>query len=223
VTQLSIGECGPDRNESLSQFYTPPRIAQRMVQSVGDVRLFRVLEPSCGLGALLKPLAERGSGRIASDVLSFGPMVVDAVDIDARNIEWCKANVASNDDADLRYECGDYLKRPQPMEAFYDLGLVNPPYENGQDGEFLAKMMRECIRIVALIRTESLHGVARYEQVWRHCDGPESPWVVRTVETLVRRANFGGGGGMIETSIVKLSRRQEHENGSVQSCVGWCL
>lgn len=219
MTQLVIDAFGPTRNEALSQFYTPPAVATRMVNSVGDVKLWRVLEPSCGLGALVKPMLLRGSGRLLSESMRH-PMVIDAVDIDERNIEWCRENILSSDNERVAFECCDYLERPAPMDAFYCLGIANPPYEDGKDGLFLAKMMHECIRVVALIRTESLHGVGRYEQVWSKCDGIDSPWIVRSVSLNVRRVNFGGGGGMIETTIVKMSRRGEHDDG-VTSCVGW--
>jgi predicted RNA methylase len=215
VTQLGIEACGPQRTESLSQFYTPPVTAQKMVESIGDVKLWRVLEPACGLGALVKPLLARGSGRLLSEEC-HDPMRVVAYDIDARNIDWCRDNIA---DPSVAWWQADYLTEPTPCEL-YDLCLMNSPYEGGLDGDFLAKAMSESQRIVALIKTESLHGVSRYNSVWSKCSGMESPWILRTVSAFIRRPNFGGNGGQVEFSVVKLSRRTE-EDGNATSCVEW--
>ena len=47
-----------------------------------------------------------------------------------------------------------------------DAVLMNPPYEDGVDGAFLAHALLFAPRVVALMRLNALVGLGRYESVW---------------------------------------------------------
>lgn len=225
ATQSGFDAFGPSRVEALSQFFTPPGVATRMVDMIGDVKLRTVLEPSCGLGALVKPMLLRGSGRYVSDSI-LDPLVITAVDIYEPNVTWCRDNIiADGPTTRVDWVLGDYLAMPAPTQR-YDLSVSNVPYNKDPDdavaldGKFLAKLMDECERAVTLIRLTSLAGEYRYEQVWSRCEGRDSEWIVREFVALPTRPNCGGKGGKIDFCVVKMSRRTEHDDG-VTSCIGW--
>lgn len=225
ATQVGFDVFGPQRVESLSQFFTPPALALRMVGSLGDAPIRTVLEPSCGLGALIKPMIARGCGRGLQASIA-NPMVITAVDVDARNIDWCIENIRDVATCRMQWRLHDYLTMPAPAER-YDLSISNVPYNKDPDdnvaldGKFLGKMIDECERIITLIRTTSLNGAKRYEQVWRHCDGRDSLWIVRKVSACIARPNCGGDGGKIDFSVVKMSRRTEADGDKTLSCIDW--
>lgn len=85
---------------------------------------FQVLEPSAGTGALIDLLVERNPGL---------------------KLSYCEANHSLAEFLRLKYEdcghvqlAGDFLEvRGAPFEphGFFDLIVMNPPFENGQDVE----------------------------------------------------------------------------------------
>jgi predicted RNA methylase len=48
----------------------------------------------------------------------------------------------------------------------FDLAIMNPPYGNGADGRHVAHALLCADRVVALVRSNFLSGVDRYQTVW---------------------------------------------------------
>lgn len=194
IEQLTFAEAGPECDRRLSQWFTPPSIAGVMAQ-MADVHLrsrpdFRVLEPSAGCGHLVRAVLDRAEPGCT----------VDAVELDPRwrpDLERTGANV----------HIGCYLERPAP-EKLYHLAITNPPFDGGLEGPHLEKMMRESLRIIALLPARSLHGADRHSRIWSRMGrgAPGEGWWLRGVTYLVLRPKFGGSGGSDEIVIVDLQR-----------------
>lgn len=180
--------------DELSQWFTPPDLAARVVRWCGDVRRFdRILEPSAGCGRLLDAVR---------DVTAQPQLVAHELDP-----AWA-ATLEQSFFADQRTTVvhGDYLAAPAP-EARYDLCLSNPPYEGGQDGAFIEKAMDESDRVVAILRLVALAGQERYRRVWSRV-GWGREWAMVSVAILVARPDFGGEhGAQADFCVVKLARR----------------
>lgn len=202
----------PARQSALSQWHTPDDIARRMCEWVGrPQRGWRILEPSAGAGALVRPWLDGGALALA------GAEQITACEIDTR---WS---------AHLRAECPgvaveecDYLHRPAPAEP-YDLAIMNPPYEGGADSAFVAKAMRESRRVVALVRSAFLHGKARHERVWSQVESRE--WRLVGIAYLVGRPSFAAAGEASGSPLsdfvtIKLSRAW-HEAADERTSVEW--
>lgn len=147
---------------ALDQWFTPPDIARRMVAEAARWCLLppRVLEPSSGAGAISECLARR-----------FPFAELTRYEIDPA---LCARTGATE---------ADFLRVDGSLR--WDLCVMNPPYSNGRDGEFLAKAAEQCEVVVALIRTHALHGVDRHAAVW-------SKRGARRVNLFVRRPSFDG-------------------------------
>lgn len=186
----------PDlRRRGASQWFTPPDIAARMARWSTPL-LGRVLEPSAGNGSLVRAWAQR-----LADAQEYGDDItpkVDAVELDRHFAET------------HGWECADYLTRAAPAER-YALGLSNPPYEDGLDGLFLAKMMTECDRIIALVRLAALAGSGRHASVWSRIESHADGWHMPGLAVFSSRPVFDGpesasGSAKSDFVCVKLSR-----------------
>lgn len=143
---------GTNRDLELSQYFTPPELAQRVVEWAGLVwaggmpRHMRVLEPSAGNGALVRPLVAAGAE-------------VTAVEIDAR---YC-------DELDLanpRHIVNEDFLSVEPSKWFFDLCVMNPPYENGLDVQFILHALKFAPRVVGIFTDRIMFGVERKEGLW---------------------------------------------------------
>jgi predicted RNA methylase len=179
------------KRDRLSQWDTDPKLARRMVDWLEPAlaRGDRVLEPSAGRGALVSAVLERGRGIV--DAIEIDPMRCDELEQLGRRV---------------RVHRGDYLERVAP-ERRYRAAITNPPFTDGAETAHLAKLLRECEHIVALLPARSLHGHDRYELVWRNV-GAASGWYLRRKAHLVGRAAFAGTstGGRDELVVIDLSR-----------------
>lgn len=169
MTQASLELGGPPpAKQHLSQHFTDPRLAEGIVRwglSKGQARRrkpvekWKCLEPSAGSGAFVGPLVSTGGE-------------VDVVEIDP---DWCQY-LGDQYAPLLRVTCADYLEVPWPdPDEFYDLAVLNPPYEDGQDTKHVAKAMDESIRVLALVRLNFLSGSDRYHQIWSRLGTPAEP------------------------------------------------
>lgn len=200
TAQLAIAEAGPVCDPSRSQWFTDPKLARELVglasSLLDDARrrryAVRVLEPSAGRGNLVRAILERCPHA-----------GVVAVDVDPR---W-RADLESVDPMRVRVEIVDYLERPAPARR-YDLAVTNPPFDDGEEADHLAKMLDEAERIAALLPARSLHGRARYERIWRRFDptNPARDWWIRQRVNLISRPKFGAGGGSDEIVLLDLRR-----------------
>lgn len=154
MTNLAFEGFGRDERiaDDRSTWFTPPHIAAQMVSWVASVRPGSILEPSAGSGNLV------AAARKQWPTAHIRPIEIDP---------FYAGKMANRFQGDPHISITDrnYLEEPAPTEA-YDLGLANPPYEEGLDGEFLAKLMDECDVVVALVRLACLAGSSRNEKVW---------------------------------------------------------
>lgn len=187
------------RRGALSQWFTPPWLAQRMARW-GSPFCGRVLEPSAGSGALVRAWRERVAAHRAEWEAEHGTQLDIADALDCVEIDPVFAEVHG-------FECADYLTRPAPAER-YQLGLCNPPYEGGLDGLFVEKLMSECDRVIVLLRLAALCGADRHERVWSQIG---NGWAMPGLAMLSSRPVFDGpeeacGSAKSDFVVVKLRR-----------------
>lgn len=147
---------GTNRDVSLSQWFTPPELAARVVEWAGIAdpnrrpyeRGYRVLEPSAGNGALVRPLVAAGAQVVA-------------VELDTRYYEELRSTGAATwiGEDFLQFDLGGW---PQ-----FDLCVMNPPYEDGKDVAFILHALKFAPRVVGVFRSQILHGVERKAKLWR--------------------------------------------------------
>lgn len=159
----------PKTNQHLSQWLTDLALAKRIVRWADPVKL-HVLEPSAGAGAFVWPLLEFGA-------------TVRALDIDP---VWTRKLMHGNwGRGGLTVETVDFLE--WCPKSRIDLCVMNPPYENGQDTSHLVHALDVADRVVALVRTNIIHGVDRYERIWKHVN-------LRRKINFIDRPRFSGAG-----------------------------
>ena len=183
-----------DRVGLLSQWFTPPLLA-RKVAEWARLDGLDVLEPSAGGGALVRAAVECGARS------------VQTCEIDPRHaaaIAGCRL--------------GSFLDARPSDFAPVDLALMNPPYEDGVDGDFLAHALEFAPRVVALIRLNALVGLGRYESVWR------SSRITR-IAFCVRRPPFESdlatGGAKSDFVVVEYAREDSRYSLCEQTIEHW--
>lgn len=193
------------RQKALSQWFTPPALATRLVRWCGGIPAMRALEPSAGNGQILRALRERSEGT-----------EIDAVELDPRF-----AGKLMGFDQLVHVECCDYLTRPAP-QRLYDLTVMNPPYEDGADGRFIAKAMDESERVIALCRLNVVTGKGRHERVWSRVDSGE--WDLVGLAFLVGRPSFSAAGEESDSPLsdfVAIKLRRPANLPRVETAVEW--
>lgn len=173
MQQLGFGAStavAPEPDAALSQWSTPRWLARRMVEWGFVIPGMRVLEPSVGSGTIVEAVLDAGG-----DVFGF--------EIDPRMAVYHPLMIQRG--ADIH--TGDFLAVEHPDQRC-DLCVMNPPYEGGLDVAFVRRALKSAPRVIALLRTSSLHGVDRQRDLWRHVR-------VHRMAHLVRRPDFGGDQG----------------------------
>ena len=195
----------PLRQTALSQWFTPQPLADRIARWAAQaVPLGQVLEPSAGSGVFVRAANAAGASSVT------------AVEIDPRYAEPLRSQhspyrFSLRDVPQCEVCCGDYLAMLAPAEI-YDTALMNPPYEGGLDGKFLAKAMDESRRVVALLRLDALGGKDRHERVWSQIGAllgvlAGNGYGLAGLVVLVKRPDFGGEhGAMGDYCVVDLRR-----------------
>ena len=163
---------------SKSQWYTPVKIAERMVDwALKNKRsIKKILEPCAGQGALVQPMLKY-------------KVNVYAVEIDPRNVE-----VLPKHNRNLTVILGDFLNQKLPRT---DICIMNPPYEGGNDAKFIMKSFESASIVIALLRGVVFHGVDRWETLWKHVD------IIREVRFIERPFK----GALQDFTIVELVER----------------
>lgn len=153
---------GTNRDLSKSQWFTPPELAAKVVEWAGvgngidmdiaGVRPMRVLEPSAGNGALVRPLVAAGAE-------------VCALELDGRYRDDLIALAQQSTGSVVMH--GNFLEAlPGRFKHLYDLCVMNPPYENGLDAAFILHALKFAPRVVGICRSAILHGVKRKADLW---------------------------------------------------------
>lgn len=171
------------RQKLLAQWFTPPRLADRLWNRMDPVRGLRVLEPAAGRGALIRPMFGR-----------FAPRRVVAYEIDAR-----LAPELRRVGPRVEVRIGDFLKAKNP--GSFDLAVMNPPYEDDRDVAFLTRALEVAPRVIGIFRSDFLHGVDRWNEVWRHVD-------IVQAACLVGRPRFSESPGVPMSDFVALHVRR---------------
>ncbi len=168
------------RSVELSQWYTQPDLARKIWRWAATPGTRRVLEPSAGRGNLLAPAYHSGIG-------------VHAIEIDPS-----KAEVLRGRFPDMAVSCADFLSVPARGHA-YDLVLMNPPYEDGQDVEHIDHALDFAPRVVALVLHSIFFSQDRHP-FWQHVQ------VERGVR-FSKRPKFGERGGERDFVLLELMKR----------------
>lgn len=165
---------GTNRNHAQSQFFTPPKLAAKLVEwanvhptgwdrelrPAGDMFVsahtvpapMRVLEPSAGNGAIVRPLVAAGA-------------IVSAVELDAR---YRDALCDLLPPPDHKVWCGDnFLDIPACGEVGpYDLVCGNFPFHLDLTGEFTLHALKFAPRVVAIYPSNVFYSEQR-EDLWK--------------------------------------------------------
>lgn len=187
------GVDAPPRDHDLSQWFTPPELAQRVVAWAGVDRVEneyapRVLEPSAGNGALVRPLVDAGAWVTA---VELDPRYVGVL---AKLLNKCEEHAVLCPKNFLEFE-------PLP----YDLCVMNCPYEDGLDVAFIRHALAFAPRVVGIFRSAIVHGEERYDTLWRRVDIVRGKW-------LRWRPQFGKGeksdGARSDFCVLELRERE---------------
>lgn len=108
-----------DQKRTLEQFWTPPGVVAQMCDLAGDFECEDVLEPSCGDGALLREIIERGG-------------FPTAVEIDPETANRLTADLEGRVPVMVE-NFMDWTPVPPITPEAFDLVLMNPPFGRGQD------------------------------------------------------------------------------------------
>lgn len=169
MSQETLFGASEERRLDLSQWYTNPRLCERVWEWSRGASATSILEPSAGHGALIMPSVEGGHLHKWA-----------AYDVDPTNIDFLRERLPG-----LDIRARDWMGDPEPGR--FDLCIMNPPYEGDQDAAHVLKAIRHCDRVVAVLRSTYDHCDSRWKSFWRH---------VRPTRkvNLVGRPKFGGGG-----------------------------
>jgi predicted RNA methylase len=188
------------RDVALSQWFTPPDTASRIVRwaylpdayKIDCVGGFTVLEPSAGQGALVKPWSDY-------------KVTVTAVEIDPRNCEVLKTSFARE------LYCADFLT----LSALgpFDLAVLNPPFENGAAEAHVLHALKFAPRVVAHVPLTTLEGKKRREGLW-------SEAYLKRLAICSSRPKYGEKAGATAMCTIDVVRRPEGQpkNGRVAAC-----
>jgi len=195
------------RNAELSQWHTPPWLAERLWQWVRGPMVRTVLEPSAGDGALLKP--------VFADTGFNGD--VQSMDLDPRRVEQLKALTVRTTQRHHVRE-GDFLAREAPPKPHVDIALMNPPYEHDQDFAFVDHAFKFARRVVGVFRAAFLFGDTRHRELWQHVD------VLRGAR-MANRPSFGlgatGDTSKYDFIALDMQRRRVPRRASEPSTEQW--
>lgn len=159
---------------SLSQWITPPWLAE-VVVDVAEIKPGHVvLEPSAGTGNIVRAALARGAS-------------VDAVDVDPGMVRRLRAIDVSAYPASfgLRVHRADFLTwQPPACAEPADVCPTNVPYENGADLAHMLRALSLAPRVVGILRLNAIVGGRRTDALWSRFD-------VRQVLVCAERPDFG--------------------------------
>jgi predicted RNA methylase len=150
----------------LDQFFTPPDLAARMVEWAGVKSGMDTLEPSAGLGAIVKPL--RATGAMVTAYEKDEGVFLEL----SRSVP--RGVLCLNE---------DFLHSNGGRR--WDVAVMNPPYSLGQDSRHVLKACGVADRVVVLGRVNLLAGVDHHLRIWSRCG-------LSRLAILTRRPQFSG-------------------------------
>ncbi len=178
----------------LEQYFTPPRLAQFMVDFAYDgadiPRGDRLLEPSAGNGAIVRCIPK----NVQLDAVELDPRMVGQLQTIRRPSGY---NVIQAD-----------FMRWRAQRGIYSLAIMNPPYGDGQDGAQVAKAARLCPRVVALVRANFVLGKARFHDLYRWCRLTRIAILVVRPNFLTAEGELHGSGARHDFVVIEVMRRE---------------
>jgi predicted RNA methylase len=179
------------RDHDRSQWYTPPKLAERVWDWANELDQPRtVLEPAAGQGALIKPIYVRGYHCHSVVAVDIDPQNVARLDVLAHRqnmrIKTYAEPVPHAGWIALQHNFLELYKPPALGGALFDLALTNPPYEEGLAEAFVLHALTVATRVVGIFKASILHGGERHRTLWRQA------YTTREVR-LMTRPTFGAG------------------------------
>lgn len=197
MRELLPGMEGEQRSAALSQWYTPPELAARIVEWALQPHwrsrpALRCLEPSAGRGALAIPLRER-------------VRTVTCCEIDADNENHLLA---------IGFEVwgGDFFDVGEALPPF-DLAVMNPPFEGGQTERHIIHALKLADRVVCHCPLTTLAGQARYTSLWERVN-------LHRLAICSTRPKYGEGGGKTDMCTIDVTLYDPRES-SVDTEIEW--
>lgn len=188
AAQLTLAGTPPPPKVALSQWFTPRQLAESVAKFACIADGDRVLEPSAGTGALATE-----AGLYTDDVF--------CVEIDPDLMPGLNA---------LKFPalCGDFLTADLGQ---FDMALMNPPYEDGQDLAHVLWALKFAPRVVAIVLLGFLAGVERFDKLW-------SKHTLSRLGLLARRPRFSGSSmtGERDFCVVEILRGKRVIDTSVR-------
>jgi predicted RNA methylase len=170
---------------ALSQWHTPPWLARKLATWVP--RGTRILEPSCGGGALVGALLR--AGHAATNI--------HAIELDVR---W--ADHFSKLYPAVALMCGDFLAAPVDRDAF-DVVVMNPPFEDNGHLRFVVRALELAPMVVGIFPSSFEFSQERDRELW------SSRGAVTRRARMPARVDFGGTeSGKGDTVALLIERRK---------------
>lgn len=188
------------QNKALSAWFTPTETARRIVRFACIPNGARVLEPSCGRGALIAPMAAE----------SVGCHVV-GIDIDRANVEYC----ASRDWglASQEFLCGNFL-RAEPHPGEFNVVCMNPPFESGQTEAHILRALEWSLRVVCHCPLTTLAGKVRGKRLWANVE-------LTRLAICSTRPKYSERAGMTDMCAIEVVKRSGVSDRRVETMVEW--
>lgn len=165
-----------ERKRDLSQFFTPSWLAKMLWRWCPQRRAggpWRILEPAAGTGSLVVPMM---SSVRAPDVVAY--------ELDPDNIaRLAQVGVARPNHLIVRPR--DFLAQTAEQVGRFDLSVMNPPYEDDQDVEFILHALECAPQAIGLFSAAIVYSDRRWTKLWRWVD-------IRRKAELADRPDFGG-------------------------------
>lgn len=210
-----------ERQKQLRQFWTPPVIAEFMLELVGFDPLWKVIDPACGEGIFLLKALERGCGAAAG------------IDIDPDAIERAK-ELLKDYRSKVRLYCQDGLESINDNNAFwrgdYHLVIGNPPFSatgyRVRDPEVLKRF--ELAKVTVSKDTMAIGGQGRLFElpIERKRQKPSQAIEVLFLERFVQLCKQGGKvciilpEGIFANSSLRYVREWLTTNFTVHAVIG---
>lgn len=194
------------------QYMTPPSLSKLIVDNFLKETDIDILEPSCGSGSFLRFLPKNRKvnaveidTEFQEDLFALGKSYPGPA-IEKKDKFFVKDNFS------LHFE--NFLERDFGDQKF-DLVIGNPPYgsyekgSNALDVDFVKKcigLLKEDGRIVFLLETKFLHGVKRYEEIWK-----DNAFLL-SLNLLARRPRFSDfkGTATRDCSVFEMCKKRKY-------------
>ncbi len=213
-TLMEIAELANSRRKANAAYYTPPKLAYKLLQSIPQVRAkqIRVVEPAVGIGRILLQLTRYLTG--------YEHIEIDAIDIDRDALELAKifaSMISIPDNIVINFIRKDFLDILP--DSKYDIVVGNPPFTrlhgdalrkhranavNKRNSSLFGFFLEKALSIgkrIALVAPKSFLGAPEYARTRSHmlangnilaiCDFGETGFEGVRIETLALSVKVG--------------------------------